>query len=134
MKWLVLTALAAVAFAGFSLTRWTRHLAENVNELSSEHAATTSAPRVLNAGAVPVTDGVAIFTVRCESDQPCSGRLTVAFKDPDAVGDGGYTLPAGATGQVGVLLPLGVRGTRGRLTWRETSGATASAGFKLKRT
>ena len=132
MKWLVLAALGAIAFAGYSLVGSTMHLAEHVNEFSSEHAVTTGAPKVLNAGAVPVTDGVAIFTVRCESEQPCNGRLTVALADPNRIGDGAYTLPAGATGQVGVLLPLGVRGTRGTLTWREATGATASARFKLK--
>ena len=133
MRWLVLAALAAVAFAGYSLIGSTLRLAENVNELSSEHAVTGGTPRLLDAGAVPVNDGVAIFTVRCESDQPCSGRVTVALKDPDRIGDGGYTIAAGATNQVGVLLPLGVRGTHGTLTWREASGATADVAFRLRR-
>jgi hypothetical protein len=131
MKWLVLAALAAICLGAFSLVGNTLHLATGVNRLSDEHAAAAGVPRLLNAEAVPVNDGVAIFTVRCESEGGCGGTLTVDLKDK--IGAADYALDAGTTRQVGVLLPLDTHARRGTLTWREGSGATADVAFRLEK-
>jgi len=131
MKWLVLAALTAVCLGTFSLVRNTLHLATGVETLSDEHAATVGVPSLLNAGAVPVSDGIAVFTVRCESEAGCGGTVKIDLHDK--VGGGDYAVGPGETRRLGVLLPLDSHSRRGTLTWHERSGATGQVQFKLQK-
>jgi hypothetical protein len=130
MRLLVLTALLLVVFGAYLLLDATRELADGVGELATAHAL---APRLLTGGDVPVTDGVAIFTLRCESETACSGTLTIALSEPTKFGTAAYTIGAGETRQVGVPLPAAPHGRDGTVRWRETSGATGATDFTLAR-
>lgn len=130
MKWMVLAALAA-CLGTLALVGNTLHLATGVHRLSDEHASAGGVPALLNAEAVPVTDGVAVLDVRCENEAGCDGTVTIDLKGKVGVGE--YRVGPGETQRVGVLLPLDSTARRGKLTWREASGATADVSFRLQR-
>lgn len=134
MRLLVLTALALVVFGAYLLLDSARDLAGDVGSLSSGHVATAGAPRVLNAASVPLIDGVAGFRVKCEAEGGCSGTVSIELENqPGGSGSASYALEADVDRWVGVPLPPQTRAKRGTITWRDASGATATADFTLKR-
>ena len=90
-------------------------------------------PRLVNGSSVPINDGVAIFTVQCDSAMPCAGTMTVTLSKPSRSGTAEYALAAGATTRLGVLLPGGHRAKRGSLTWHDTTGAEVTTSFAFAR-
>jgi hypothetical protein len=133
MRLLVLTALLVLVFGTYMLLRSARDLGADLGAMATEQGVAAGTPRLLNRAAVPLNDGVAIFKVRCESDQACGGTVTITLQDPKRVGTAAYSIEPNQVRDLGVLLPAGPRATRGTLTWRETSGATAANDFTIRR-
>jgi hypothetical protein len=133
MRVLVLMALSGVMFVGYLLVQETRGLADDVGARSTEHAVTAGAPRLLNGASVPVRDGIAGFQVTCDSETGCSGTVTIKLDhQPGGTGTAPYEIAPKGDRWFGVPLSPGTRSKQGTLTWREASGATATADFTLK--
>ena len=97
---------------------------------TTENAGST-APRLVDREA-RVSNGMAMLDVACPGTSGCRGLATIELED-GKVGSAPYALLGGQTMRYALPLPVGSRAERATVTWREDTGATASADVKLKR-
>ncbi|MDA0185246.1 hypothetical protein OJ997_33385 [Solirubrobacter phytolaccae] len=131
MRWAVLVALLVVGFGTYSLVRSAHDMGMAVLAETGEQTGRGAAPRLVDRE-LRVRSGMAMLDLACASTAGCHGVMTIELKS-GKTGTAPYAVMGGQTTRYALPLPPGARSKRAKLSWREDSGAAASAEVRLKR-
>ena len=130
MKSAVLVALLLVGLATYSLLRSAHDLGMSLMA-DTTHSAGAAAPRLLG-DELQVTRGMATLALTCENTAGCRGVMEIELAS-GRTGSAPYALAGAQTTRLSLPLPAGAAAERATLTWREDTGATATAQVRLTR-